>query len=217
MIYNHVPANDGPLLVVLPHPGAPLSLEQIQERSTKRADGTSIMEVLKSTVYRDSTGRVMVRGDFREGVEQSPTPYEELIDPVQRFHVVLLVNEKIGYRLVWSTSKESHFTFFASGQGLLSEKPTVITENLGMREIEGIKCDGLRFIHTTQDKPNLLNTTEQWYSDDLRLLGAFVSSFGDEVRTVRIRNVRREEPDPELFVVPSNYQIIDQQMINDQH
>jgi len=213
---NHAPQNEGPVLLVLPKAGAPLSFEQTQEHSAKRADGTTVVQTLKSTVYRDSSGRVMIRGEFREGAGQSPNPYQELIDPVQGLHVVLLVNQKIGYRVAWSTSQEGQFfSFFATGQGLRSENPTVNTENLGVREIEGIKFNGIRFIHMTEGKPHLRNTIEQWYSDDLKLLGVFVSSSDDEVRTVRIHNVRRQEPDPELFVTPADYQIIDSKLTHE--
>src|ERR1700683_2637394 len=47
-----------PVTMVLPVAGAPLSVEIVEERTTKLSDGTSKTEVLTSKVYRDGAGRM---------------------------------------------------------------------------------------------------------------------------------------------------------------
>jgi len=50
---------------------------------------------------------------------------------------------------------------------------------------------------------------EQWYSNELKLIALVVASSPGETYTVRIQELRREEPDAKLFKVPSEYAIID--------
>ncbi len=66
-----------PVTMVLPVAGAPLSVEIVEERTTKLPDGTSKTEVLTSKVYRDGAGRMRIEmevpGDSGESEAVSPT------------------------------------------------------------------------------------------------------------------------------------------------
>jgi hypothetical protein len=43
----------------------------------------------------------------------------------------------------------------------------------------------------------------------LKLIGLMVASSPNETYTARIQNVRREEPDSALFMVPADYKVLD--------
>ena len=50
---------------------------------------------------------------------------------------------------------------------------------------------------------------EEWYSDELKLMGSVMASGPYETYTARIQNLRREEPDPKLFTIPPDYKVLD--------
>jgi hypothetical protein len=85
-------------------------------------------------------------------------------------------------------------------------------ETLGTRTIEGVNCDGERSTSTIEagaignDRP-ISTVSERWYSPELQLT---VQSTKTDPRTgdenFKLTNIRRGEPDPTLFSVPSNYQ-----------
>jgi hypothetical protein len=94
-------------------------------------------------------------------------------------------------------------------------------EQLGARDIAGIRADGTR---TTITLPagaigNLRPidiVSEQWYSPDLRVVVLSTRSdprFGET--TYRLTNVVRAEPSPDLFQVPPDYQIQDMKPMPD--
>src|SRR5690349_5768935 len=53
-------AKPGPVGMVLPIPGHPLSAEQIEERATQPSGGPVSTEIVKSKVYRDTAGRLRI-------------------------------------------------------------------------------------------------------------------------------------------------------------
>ena len=186
-----------------------MSLEQIEEHSQRIEDGTLSVEERKTKVYRDSSGRLRI---------ESSTPATEitqLIDPVAGSRVILLrtETEKIGYSFPLPKSSEVKFTIFAPVENQSAGDPsrqwTSTTENLGTRTIEGIEFEGTWIVNASESEPKLTKTVEYWHSADLKLIGLIVSSSPNEKHTVRIQNVRREEPDSTLFTVPPDYTILD--------
>ena len=60
------------------------------------------------------------------------------------------------------------------------------------------------------DRP-LIRVMEYWTSPDLKLTVVSKNSdlrMGDS--TMRLQNINRSEPDPALFRVPADYQIVDE-------
>ena len=108
----HPPATLGAALLVLPRPGVPISLEQIEERSRKLENGAVSAEIIKSKVYRDSAGRLRIEAEVRDG----STLYADLIDPVAGSRVALLTTEKVGYRMPFPKSDQSRFAFLGLGE-----------------------------------------------------------------------------------------------------
>jgi hypothetical protein len=103
-----------------------------------------------------------------------------------------------------------------SGSGTATQgaaQPAV--ENLGQQFMEGVTVEGTR---TTMTIPaggigNELPITivsEQWFSPELKVLVMSRQSdprFGE--KTYRLTNISRDEPAPELFEVPADYQVFD--------
>jgi hypothetical protein len=88
-------------------------------------------------------------------------------------------------------------------------------DQLGTRLIDGIPADGTRFTNVLpgkkpEDRPNI-TTSETWMSTELRMV--ILSKFTDPLngdRAIRLKNVRRSEPDPGLFQIPPGYTIQDE-------
>ena len=89
----------------------------------------------------------------------------------------------------------------------------VTTESLGSRSIEGVTAEGTR---TTSTIPagaigNVMPievVSERWYSRELQMAVLITRKdprSGDSV--YRLRNIVRTEPPPDLFVVPSDYEV----------
>jgi hypothetical protein len=94
-------------------------------------------------------------------------------------------------------------------------EPAPKTENLGDQTINGINATGTRVTTTIpsgkmgNDKP-IVVTSERWYSPDLKatIMTKHDDPWAGELKT-EFTNVNTSEPDPSLFMVPSDYKIVD--------
>ncbi len=107
------------------------------------------------------------------------------------------------------------------GQGMTptqtpTDRPQSSTESLGSQTIEGVYVEGKKTTTTFpvgimgNDRP-LVRVMESWISPDLKI--TVVSKNSDPrmgESTTRMRNINRSEPDPALFGVPADYQIVDE-------
>jgi hypothetical protein len=188
-------------------------LEQIEERSRKLDDGTTaVVGVIKSKVYRDSAGRLRMESEIQDSSGHSSTRYADLVDPVAGSKVVLLTTEKVGYRVPFPKSDQSRLAFLGLGESSQDSSHkwgNARTEAVGKRTIQGIELEGTRIIRTAEGEPELTGTIEQWYSDELKLIGLLTSAGPSEAYSARIQSLRRGEPDPALFTTPAEYKIID--------
>ncbi len=89
------------------------------------------------------------------------------------------------------------------------------TEPLGTQVIEGVTAEGTRTIETIpagtigNDIPIEI-VSERWYSDELGLVIKTVRNDPLSGQNVyQLKNIRRGEPSPDLFQVPSDYTIKD--------
>ncbi len=89
------------------------------------------------------------------------------------------------------------------------------TEPLGTQVIEGVTAEGTRTIETIpagaigNDTPIEI-VSERWYSDELGL--AVKTVRNDPVsglNVYQLKNIKRGEPSPELFQIPSDYTVKD--------
>lgn len=96
----------------------------------------------------------------------------------------------------------------------MEEDPNVKTEDLGVQNMEGVLAAGKRTTTTIPagkigNVKDIQVVSEQWFSEELQVL---VMTRHSDPRsgetTYRLRNILRAEPDPALFTVPSDYQIV---------
>jgi hypothetical protein len=89
----------------------------------------------------------------------------------------------------------------------------VTTENLGSQTMEGVQVTGVRTTQTIavgkigNDRPISI-VTEVWTSPELKTI--ILSKRNDPrmgEQTFKVTNIQRSEPDPSLFVVPSDFKI----------
>jgi hypothetical protein len=200
------PARPGPAALVSHAVGIPLSVEQIEERTSNLPDGSSRVEATRSRIYRDSSGRMRI-----EGSPGSPNEsYLFMIDPTSGARVVLSVGAKVAYRVMGPKAGENGFAYGVGGMGeaLPEGEWTARTEKLGQRTINGIEVEGERITQTSAHQPPLAAVCERWYSNELKVVVLAVASGPYGKHAARIQNVRREEPDPALFTIPSGYNVI---------
>ena len=96
-------------------------------------------------------------------------------------------------------------------------RPQFSRDSLGTQSIEGVMAEGSRTTVTYpigavgNDRP-LTTTTETWTSPELKMV---VLSKNSDPRsgesTTRLTNISRSEPDPSLFQIPADYEIIEPQ------
>jgi hypothetical protein len=105
--------------------------------------------------------------------------------------------------------------FFSRKVEPVSNEPAPTTENLGDQTINGIRAQGTRMTTTIpagkigNDKP-INVTSERWYSADLKatVMTKHDDPWAGELKT-EFSNVNTSEPDSALFMVPSDYKIVD--------
>ena len=195
--------------LVLPIPGAPLSLETTEEYIAKNPDGTSISEIEKTTEYRDVAGRLRSEWEVRDAFG-GPVIVIILTDPVEGFLAVLETSAKIAHRVQGpKTGSRVGFAVSMGPTGLVgvTGKTTRKTEDLAKQTIEGIEFEGTRTTTTSDEQPSLFAVDENWGSKELGLIGLVKHSGPDGETTSRIQNVDRTAPDPALFVIPADYRI----------
>jgi hypothetical protein len=98
-----------------------------------------------------------------------------------------------------------------------SPRPQFSHESLGTQMIEGVLAEGSRTTVTYpigsvgNDRP-ITTTTETWASPDLKMAVLSKSSDprnGDSI--TKLTNISRSDPDPSLFQIPPDYEVIDPQ------
>ena len=194
--------------LLYPKSGAALSLRQVEERTSQ---GDSAVEVITSSVYRDSAGRLRIDSESRRNSNE-PSFSRVIIDPLAGLRVGLLSEKETAYRIVGPKLGEDGLALGVAGlgEGLeASHKWQTTMEDLGKRRIDGAEFTGTRVVQTAQDNSGMRNTIEKWYSSDLGLtaLAEAVGPYGHH--SARIEDLRFGEPDPNLFSVPSHYKILD--------
>jgi hypothetical protein len=154
--------------VGLAFPG-PLSAQQVEERTGTLPDGTSSTETLVSQIYRDSAGRMRIEWHI-QNTPGGSFRIVDLIDPVARSMVTLLVDAKIASYFIAPHSGSGPFEvgFPAVGQPPPANWQTK-TEALGTRVIDGVEVEGARTVKTSEDQPPLIAVQERWSSRSLDL------------------------------------------------
>ena len=94
------------------------------------------------------------------------------------------------------------------------EDPNVKAEDLGVQNMEGVLAAGKRTTTTIPagkigNVKDIQVVSEQWFSEELQVLVMTRHSDPRSGETIyRLRNILRAEPDPSLFTVPADYQVM---------
>lgn len=162
------------------------------------ANGHTLENTTSGKYYRDSFNRV----------RREEGPLVIISDPVQGTTLILDTRTKTGRRVSRPSQAPPSAAVSRSGQPTKSEP-------LGDRSIDGISTTGRQYVNVIPVNEKLGNKepieqrTQLWFSEALQLpLLTVISSPLSEV-TVRMKIASKQEPDPDLFVVPRDYKIGD--------
>ncbi len=161
--------------------GAPYSADEIHEQSKPDASGKLIAEPPRARhIYRDSLGRTRTETP----VSHSNLRVAEIEDPVGGFKIVLDPQARVAHRCVGSD------------------------QALGTRIIEGLTAVGTRSTVQLKSGPSI---TDLWKIPELSVIALAQTTLPRSgVSTTRLQNIRRAEPAPELFTIPSDYAVMDE-------
>ena len=197
-------------LLVLPISGAPLIFEQLEKHLYRLDDGTfAIKFSIMGRNYRDSNGRLLRESEVKDSSGNIVPSHNILTDTVSGSQIVLMHAGRIAVRMPMPVSGEPQFSFSASPGS--SHERSLMWEDAGRRTIEGVEFVGSRMLQTAKDDLRLPHTAERWYCDELKLIGAVAVSGPEEAYSIKIQNLRREEPDIKVFEIPTDYTFVEAQ------
>lgn len=171
-------------------------LEQLKEAEKKMKEaGKSGQQTAESVIIEKKDGIMTTR----------PMTEEERA----KFHEKLTSKAGITGQVAQTLGSHGGLTF----SGAASKYETK-TEDLGIRDFDGIQATGTRRTTTIpagaigNERPIEI-VYERWYSKDLQMVVYSKNvdpRFGEQ--TYRLTNINRTEPDPSLFTVPQGYKTI---------
>lgn len=186
-------------------------------------DGTHITRQTIVKMYRDSAGRS--RSDRNPGPffagQPAPPAVILISDPIAGYSYVLDTGNKIARRTPLKSGPPDVPIIppppnlqapAAVANGL---KPQFKNEDLGTQTMEGLMVQGRR---TTVTYPagsmgndrDITNVSEIWTNKELRLM--ILQTHSDPRNgetTIKIENLSRTQPDPNLFLPPPDYKVVD--------
>ena len=215
--------------------GAPYSAEEVFDHTQTLGDGTHITQkTIVNKVFRDSQGRSRKERHPFGGANVDDVMIVEIADPVSGFGYVLDPYDHIAHRFAPSEGAKGPARYVEETRAVpQGAKPTTTshaptsappqtdlpedsTESLASQLVEAVNADGQKTTRTFpigmmgNDRP-LVRVMESWFSHELRIMVLTRNSdprMGEYV--MQLRNIDRSEPDPALFSVPPDYQIVDE-------
>ena len=204
--------------------GQPFSATISTQTTQVLADGNRIDRATSGTIARDSQGRTrrdMTLPSIGEwGTSGQAAPHVVFInDSVAGARYILQPDKKVARKMKWARHGQRNgavsgptpdVVYGARGQGLRNNQTTI---SLGTQSINGIQAEGTRTTRTIPagaigNASPIVITTERWYSPELQTV--VMSKRSDPFTgqtTFQLTNIQRQEPDPSLFQVPSDYTV----------
>jgi hypothetical protein len=209
-------------IFVTPVANAPMSATARLETARLLPDGSTERLTSVNHIARDSNGRIynelrqLVPLDF---TGTPPLISSHIVDPATRISTFLNLREHIARQ-----SKQpgpgpdwEHMTLLPSvPPPVPGREPLVRQEDLGTQVMQDMTVRGVRITRTIPANSSgtgqpVVVTDEYWYSDDLHL-NMLVKH--DDPRsgqqTMTVMQLKRGEPDPQLFIIPSDYKVVDE-------
>jgi hypothetical protein len=205
-------------------PGFPLSASVETENISTAADGTTVVVSFRQRVFRDVRGRTRVDQDLNP-VGEPPNPQLVTIavyDPAHKTIVDLFPDAKTAIKIPLDPPRRHREQACAPipriepsllGKSLPSAQPEFHLEELAPDFIDGLKLrHGRQTIkypaHSFGNKSAYSIITDFWYSQKWQVFVQVKQTGpGKTSHTVRLRDLRREDPDPSLFLIPDGYKI----------
>ena len=192
--------------------GFPFSADVIRNEEFHPANRKEIHFEIHGRMYRDSQGRTrtdrqwLVNGIMR--VEPSM-----IVDPVQQIIIHIEHNSKtvtIQHGVDPPGTAKTDTGAIEKTIEKAAEEETLLpgSKHLGKMVLEGFTAIGTQYTHS--ERP--LDRSESWVSDDMPGTVLMMKSEGPQAGTVittRLANIKREEPDPQLFRPPAGYAVHD--------
>jgi hypothetical protein len=195
--------------------GAPFSATVSTQITRTLADGNKIDQTIKGTIARDSQGRTrreMTLPSALLAPVATTSPQAVFInDPVAGTSYILHPDPKIADQMplhAWRRMGQRVMNRFGATKRFGNDATTT---DLGRQTISGVTARGTRITRTIpagqigNEKPITI-ITERWYSPELQtyvMTKTIDPLMGDTV--FQLTNIQRQEPDPSLFQVPSDY------------
>ena len=198
---------------VRPLPGQPFSGRSTTEWTRTLEDGSVVTTHLFALVARDSQGRIYREGRNFVPVNSNQEPRRhrfQIFDPITHTRTLCMVATHTcnvtGY-FASTVFKQRSVGPFDDG------KRNLARESLGNDVIDGINVVGSRETVTIDagvmgNSQALSITREFWYAPELQVNLAITRKDPREGKqVVRVHEVSRSEPDPNLFKVPEGYTV----------
>ncbi len=202
----------------------PFSCDVITTLVRTLPDGTHITrQTMTVKMYRDSAGHSrsdIISSKFFAG---QPAPPETILirDPIAGYWYELDTANKIARRGTYNSVESGRPRIplneipTASAPVANNAGPQVKTEDLGTQTMEGVIVQGRRTTVTTPvgsigNDRDIANVSEIWTNKELQLMILQVHSDPrNGETTTKIENLSRAQPDPNLFLPPPDYQVVD--------
>jgi hypothetical protein len=217
--------------------GAPFIAESVTEVVQTAVDGSHVKHATTAVVARDSNGRTRFSQNLSLLLPGGPRVLTVIRDPVAGVSYLVDARESVARRQPippasagrgisagaqnWSPQEAAAKVARQSVKSMLSARSAALAQTvqteaapLGDQTVEGVMVSGSRVTAIVpagqigNDKP-LTFSSEAWYSPELGII--VMSKVSDPVTgdtTFRLTKLRRGEPDPDLFAVPSGYRIV---------
>jgi hypothetical protein len=203
-----------PLDIAAAVTGQPYTADTLTVTTQLLADGTRIERRAHGSVARDSKGSIRrVQSLSGLGGSVDATRIVTIVSPAERVQYRLDEARSVAYRLHLPPAAAS------PPQRKLSAGLAVKSEEIGSRVIEGVKADGTRTTITLptgnvgNDRPIEI-IAERWFSQELQVVMQTRRVDPRVGETVyQLIGIKREEPPRDLFEVPADYLIEEQQPI----
>ncbi len=200
---------------VRPLPGQPFSGRSTTDWTRTFEDGSVVSTHLFAMVARDGQGRIYREGRYSVPVnsDQEPRRFRfKIADPITHTLTICIVAS----RSCTVTSYFAPTSFTLRPVGPFDDgKRSLARESLGNDVMDGINVVGTRETITINagvigNSQVLSITREFWYSPELQVNLAITRKDPREgTQVVRVHEVSRSEPDPNLFKVPDGYTVHD--------
>jgi hypothetical protein len=216
-----------------PVANAPFSADATTTVRQTLSDGRLIERIATARYFRDREGRVRVEQSINGSKEIVPSAtnvpritvwpdpaasgaYAYTLEPLTRTARKGprdIAGEAVGGGDTFAAPLGGvRFLIFHSALHDPNATGAVTEESLGSRLIAGVETVGRRLTATIpHGQAGIQVTEERWESRELKILmfgHSSSSNPGVGIVDYRLSNVRRAEPDPDLFVVPNDYTIV---------